>query len=599
VDRRHFLAATSGLTAVSALPAFAQTAASGDAAINKIFNDVVTRAIQRSPELATSTGFDKGPNAHLKHELSDPSPEAKARNLAETRQAIAAITAIDPATLSPATKLDREVVLYSLGNQVLPREKFGIDSVVRPFPIFQQGGAYYSTPDFLNTSHTIVTADDAEALLDRIGAFAVALDADTEEQKSLVERRLVAPDFILDLTLGQMAKLREPAPEANTIAVSLAKRTAAKNIPGDWAARAGKIIGDKVYPALDRQIALVKELRAKARTSAGLWDVQRGDEIYAAALASSTTTNFTPAEVHKMGLDQVAEISGQLDALLKKQGMTSGTIAQRLDVLNNKPEQLYADTAEGRAELLVGLNEGVARIKARLPEAFLNPPTAPLEIRAVPVEIQDGASNGYYQRAALDGSRPAIYFINLKSVGDWPKYSLPTLTHHEGLPGHHLQISVAQGAEGPLLRKFSFFGAYSEGWALYAEQLADEMGDERDDLDRIGFLQSFLFRAARLVVDTGIHTRKWTRDQATDYFVQNVGFARPRSQREVERYCTQPGQACSYKVGHASWVRARENAKKIAGARFDLKQFHEVLRSGAMPLTILERLVEERARAVA
>jgi uncharacterized protein (DUF885 family) len=597
VDRRHFLAATSALTAVSALPAFAQTAASGDAALNTIFNDVVTRAIQRSPELATSVGFDKGANAHLKHELSDQTPAAKARNLAETKQAIAAITAVDPATLSPATRLDREVVLYSLSNQVLPREKFQIDSVVRPFPIFQQGGAYYSTPDFLNTSHTIVTADDAEALLDRVDAFARVLDADTTEQRELAGRGLIAPDFCLDLTLGQMAKLREPAPEANTIAASLARRTAAKNIPGDWAARAGKIIGDKVYPALDRQIALIKELRAKARTSAGLWDVPRGEEIYAAALASATTTNFTPAQVHQMGLDQVAEISGQLDALLKKQGMTSGSIAQRLDVLNNKPEQLYADTAEGRAALLAGLNEGVARIKARLPEAFLNPPTAPLEIRAVPVEIQDGASNGYYQRAALDGSRPAIYFINLKSVGDWPKYSLPTLTHHEGLPGHHLQISVAQGAEGPMLRKFSFFGAYSEGWALYAEQLADELGDERDDLDRIGFLQSFLFRAARLVVDTGIHTQRWTRDQATDYFVQNVGFARPRSQREVERYCTQPGQACSYKVGHASWVRARENAKRIAGANFDLKQFHEVLRSGAMPLTILERLVEERAKS--
>jgi len=600
VDRRHFLAATSALTAISALPAFARDeAAPGDAALNKIFNDVVMRAIQRSPELATSIGFDKGPNAHLKHELADRSPEARARNQAETKQAIAAITAVDPATLSPATKLDREVVLYSLGNQVLPRDKFGIDSVIRPFPIFQQGGAYFSTPDFLNTSHTIVTADDAEALLDRIDAFARVLDADTTEQKDLAGRGLVAPDFSLDLTLDQMAKLRAPAPEANTIADSLAKRTAAKNIPGDWAARAGKIIGDKVYPALDRQIALIKELRAKARTSAGLWDVPRGEEIYAAALASATTTNFTPAEVHKMGLDQVAQISAQLDALLKTQGMSKGPLAARLDALNTRPDQLYPDTAEGRAALIAGLNEGVHAIAAKLPQAFINPPTAPLEIRAVPVEIQDGASNGYYQRAALDGSRPAIYFINLKSVGDWPKYTLPSLTHHEGLPGHHLQISVAQGAEGPLLRKFSFFGAYSEGWALYAEQLADELGAYRSPLERAGYLQSFLFRAARLVVDTGIHTKRWSREKATDYMVNTVGFARPRSQREVERYCTQPGQACSYKVGHASWVRARAKAQAIAGSKFDLKQFHEVLRSGALPLTILERLVEERARAVA
>ena len=602
MDRRSFLYSTTAATALALLPYTARSqqaaaAAPGDAALNKIFNDVVMRAIQRSPELATSIGFDKGPNAHLKHALSDPSPAAKARNLADTKQAIAAIQAVDPATLSAAPRLDREVVLYSLNAQILPRDKFGIDSVVRPFPIFQQGGAYFSTPDFLNTSHTIVTADDAEALLDRLTAFAGTLDANTEEQRELAGRGLVAPDFCLDLTLDQMAKLRAPAPEANTIAASLVKRTAAKNIPGEWGARAGKIIGDKVYPALDRQIALMKELRAKARTSAGLWDVPRGDEIYAAALAASTTTNFTPAEVHKMGLDQVAEISAQLDKLLKAEGMSKGTIAERLDALNTRPEQLYPDTPEGRVELIAGLNEGVRAIAAKLPQAFINPPTNPLEIRAVPVEIQDGASNGYYQRAALDGSRPAIYFINLKSVGDWPKYTLPSLTYHEGLPGHHLQISVAQGAEGPLIRKFSFFGAYSEGWALYAEQLADELGAYRSPLERAGYLQSFLFRAARLVIDTGIHTKRWSRDQATDYMVEKVGFARPRSQREVERYCTQPGQACSYKVGHASWVRARANAKKIAGSKFDLKQFHEVLRAGAVPLTILERMVEERAKS--
>jgi uncharacterized protein (DUF885 family) len=230
---------------------------------------------------------------------------------------------------------------------------------------------------------------------------------------------------------------------------------------------------------------------------------------------------------------------------------------------------------------------------------FIDPTKAPLEIRAVPVEIQDGASNGYYSRAALDGSRPAIYFINLKSVGDWPKYTLPSLTYHEGLPGHHLQISTSQGAEGPMIRKFSFFGAYSEGWALYAEQVADELGAYASDLERAGYLQSFLFRAARLVIDTGLHAKKWTREQATDYMVNTVGFARPRSQREIERYCTQPGQACSYKIGHTSWVRARKKAQEIAGAKFDLKRFHEVIRRGAVPLTTLERLVEEDARRMA
>jgi uncharacterized protein (DUF885 family) len=234
---------------------------------------------------------------------------------------------------------------------------------------------------------------------------------------------------------------------------------------------------------------------------------------------------------------------------------------------------------------------------ARLPRAFATLPTQPLEIRRVPPEIQDGASNGYYNRAALDGSRPAIYFINLKDTGDWPKYSLPSLTYHEGLPGHHLQISLAQESKDiPTLRKIGGFSAYSEGWALYSEQLADELG-AYDGIEKAGYLQSFLFRAARLVIDTGIHSQRWSREKATAYMVETTGFAQPRCQREVERYCTQIGQACSYKLGHIAWTRARENAQKKLGAQFDIKQFHEILKEGAMPLTILEQRIAERTAA--
>lgn len=601
MDRRHFLATSSTAALAALIPAAARAAVAGtrDAEINAVYNQIVAQRIQRSPEFATSLGFDKGPNAPLKHKLSDGSPAAKARNLADTKAAIAKVEAFDPATLSEAARLDREVVLYSLRSATVAQDRFQIDSVGRPFPIFQQGGAYFSTPDFLNTSHTIVTQDDAEAYLDRLDALAGVLDQDTADQKAAAGRGLVAPGFCLELTLAQMAKLRQPDPAANTLTQSLVRRATAKGLTGDWQARAAKIVGDKVYPALDRQVALIQQLHAKGRTSAGLWDVPRGEEIYAAALEQWTTTSFTPDQVHKMGQEQVAEISAQLDALLKAQGLTQGSVGERLTALNARPDQLYPDTAEGRTALIAGLNTGVQEIAALLPKAFLNPNRAPLEIRAVPVEIQDGASNGYYTRAALDGSRPAIYWINLKSVHDWPKYSLPSLTFHEGLPGHHLQISTAQAAEGPLIRKFGFFSAYTEGWALYAEQLADEIGAYHGGLERAGYLQSFLFRAARLVVDTGIHTKQWSREQATDYLVATTGFPRARSQREVERYCTQPGQACAYKLGHIAWTRARANAQKIAGPKFDLKQFHEVIRLGAMPLTMFERLVEERAKAMA
>jgi uncharacterized protein (DUF885 family) len=302
-----------------------------------------------------------------------------------------------------------------------------------------------------------------------------------------------------------------------------------------------------------------------------------------------------------MGLQQVAEISAEIDKILRSQGYTQGSVGERIAALSKDPKQLYADSDAGRAELLASLNAGVKDMYGRLPQAFATVPSAPLEIRRVPPEIQDGASNGYYRRASLDGSRPAIYFINLKDMGDWPKFTLPTLSYHEGVPGHHLQISIAQESKDiPTLRKLGFFSAYSEGWALYAEQLSDELGVYANDpLGRAGFLQSFLFRAARLVVDTGLHTKRWSREQATNYMVQTTGFARPRSQREVERYCTMIGQACSYKVGHTAWTRARAEAQKTRGAKFDLKHFHEVLREGAMPLSILERRIRERTAMLA
>ena len=262
-----------------------------------------------------------------------------------------------------------------------------------------------------------------------------------------------------------------------------------------------------------------------------------------------------------------------------------------------RPDQLYANTDVGRAELIASLNASYRAMGARMPQAFATLPRAPMEIRRVPAEIQDGASNGYYRGAALDGSRAAIYYINLKDTGDWPKYSLPSLTYHEGVPGHHLQIALAQESKDiPLIRKSGGFSAYSEGWALYSEQLADELGAYQG-IERAGYLQSFLFRASRLVVDTGLHDKRWSREKATDYMVETTGFARPRTQREVERYCTQPGQACSYKIGHIAWERARAKAKAALGPRFDLKQFHEVLKDGAMPLTILERRIEERTAA--
>ncbi len=599
MDRRQFLASSGAIAIAAAAPrALAQTGGTDDARLSAAFAAIFERQLDLSPAMVTSLGLDKGARAGAKSQLNDNSKSAMTKQLAATQAAIKELESYKSAALSEAQKLNLEVILYSLGQQTVAPAKFGLNSAVRPYRIFQQGGSYFSTPDFLNTAHTVNAASDCDAYVARLEAFARNLRTDTALQRDEAARGYLAPGWSLDLTLLQMKKLRDQPAASSSLVQSLVKRAAAKSIAGDWQAQAAAIVEKSIYPALDEQIAAIEALKGKTAAGDGIWRTPRGDEIYAAALKSATTTDLTADQIHAMGLEQVADISAQLDTILKGAGYTKGTIGERLAALNVEPSQLYADSAEGRTALIAQLNRDVDAMKAKLPQAFATIPDTPLEIRAVPVEIQDGASNGYYNRAALDGSRPAIYFINLKDVGDWPKYGLPSLTYHEGVPGHHLQISTAQTAgDIPMLRKVAFMSAYSEGWALYAEQLADELGGYATPLDRAGYLQSFLFRAARLVVDTGIHTKKWDVKQATDYMVEKTGFARPRCQREVERYCTQPGQATSYKVGHGVWTKARAQAQAALGDAFDLKQFHAVLEEGAMPLSLLEARVATRAKA--
>jgi uncharacterized protein (DUF885 family) len=610
MDRRSFLyaggAAALSLPLLSASAAQAlaapsgKTAGAGDAALNALFDKMFNEQVRAFPTFATSLGLDKGDLAYLKSKLDTrPYRAARTEDLARNRRFLAELEAVSPAPLSPAAALNREIVLYDIRTNITAPAKFDLDSVQSPYLISQQDGVYFSIPDFLNTAHTIENAADAEAYLSRLAQFATLIDNETAEQRRQAARGYVAPGWSLDLALGQLRELRSPAPEKNTLVESIVHRTADKGVAGDWLRRASAIVAQQVYPALDRQIALVQQLRATTPAGDGAWRLPEGEAIYAAALEQATTTRFTPEEVHRIGVAQVAEISAQLDSLLKAAGLSQGTVGERLSALNRDPAQLYPDTDAGRTALIASLNAGVADMSKRLPKAFATLPSQPLEIRRVPPEIQDGASNGYYRRASLDGSRPAIYFINLKSTGDWPKYTLPSLTYHEGVPGHHLQISLAQtSGDLPMLRKISFYSAYGEGWALYSEQLSDELGGYRG-IERAGYLQSFLFRATRLVVDTGLNSKRWSREKAVDYMINTTGFARGRVQREVERYCASIGQACSYKIGHIAWTRARAKAQAILGPKFDLKRFHEVLKDGAMPLTILERRIEERARAEA
>ena len=610
MDRRSFLAAGSAAALVPVLTARASgaiaavvqpaVAGSGDSALNAAFDKIFRQTMKDNPGFATSLGVDKGDLAYL-HSTFDPKPYDASRKegVAHTREALALLQQIAPASLSPSAALNREIVIYGLERNLVAYPRFGISSVQNPYDISQQDGNYFSIPDFLNSTHPIVNAADAEAYLSRLSDFAKLLDFETADQRAQAARGYLAPGWSLDLALGQIAKLRSQPAASSGLVTSLAGRARAKGIAGDWAGRATKIVEREVYPAIDRQVAMLKELRPTTRPGDGATRLPDGEALYAAALAEATTTTMTPEEVHQLGLSQVAEYTGTLDGLLKQAGFTQGSVGERLAALNSSPAQLYPDTDAGRAALLASLNANVKMMMGLLPKAFATLPKQPLEIRRVPVDIQDGAPNGYYNIASMDGSRPAIYWINLKSTHDWPKYSLPSLTYHEGVPGHHLQLSLAQASKDiPMLRKISFYNSYIEGWALYAEQLSDELGGY-NGIEKAGYLQSFLFRSARLVVDTGLNAKGWSREKAVDYMNATTGFPRSRVQREVERYCCSIGQACSYKVGHLAWLRAREEAKKTLGDKFDIHQFHEVLKDGAMPLSILERRIRERTAAIA
>jgi uncharacterized protein (DUF885 family) len=410
---------------------------------------------------------------------------------------------------------------------------------------------------------------------------------------------VVPPDFILDKTLIQMAALRDATPDKANLVQSLVRRAADKKIPGDWAAQASALYTGKVQPALDRQIALMKRLRLHAVHDAGVARLPQGPALYALSLKQATTSDMAPAQIHQAGLDLVASHQAQIDAILKANGLPNGTVGERLRILYNDPKYRYPNTDDGKVKLIADLNLKVAKISAKLPAWFGTLPKARLDIRRVPKATEAGAPGGYYQPGTLDGARPGAYYINLRDTAEVPAWTLPTLTFHEGIPGHHLQGSLAMETNLPLIRKTQFFSGYGEGWALYAEQLGAEMGMYDDDpLGHVGQLHDSMFRAVRLVIDTGLHSQGWSREQAVKYYVDTLGDQDASAITEVERYCVWPGQACSYMLGKLDWLRLRQKARDAMGARFDIRTFHDAgLLSGAMPLSVLDGRIDDYIRS--
>jgi uncharacterized protein (DUF885 family) len=441
------------------------------------------------------------------------------------------------------------------------------------------------------------SVQDIEDYLKRVEAFAIVLDQETARINADAEKGVVPPVFIIAKTVDQLTRVANmPAP--TTVLVQSVQRRAPQ-VEGvtpvqsaEFIRRAIALTKDNVQPALRRQIEAFNTLRAKANDDAGVWKLPNGEAYYKAALAAWTTTDMTPDETHQMGLDLVASYTAEMDALLKSMGRSEGTVAARVQALSKDKAQLYPNTEAGKKQVLIDLNAQMAEVSAILPQYFGRLPQAPLEIKRVPPDIELGAPGGYYQAPALDGSRPGFYYINLRNTNEWPKFTLPTLTYHEGSPGHHLQIAIAQENKDTHILRSSilWFSGYGEGWALYAEQLADEMGLYKDKPEaRLGYLQSMIFRAARLVVDTGLHHKKWTRQQAIDYMVSVTGDQPTAIETEIDRYIVWPGQACAYMPGRVIIDRLRSEAKTALGDTFDIKAFHDqLLIHGAMPLSTLE-----------
>jgi len=603
LDRRRFLSSTAALAATPLLPACASwngpPSALDDASVERMLSAAAEDLLAEYPENATALGLDKAERAPLKARLTDRSLEGRARHAAAAASRLGRLRAVEQTGLGPSTVIDLEVATtahqlasegfrFPYGDVVTLSQSWSYRNA--PYVVAQNTGAFVEIPDFLDSSHVVASREDAEAYLARIEAYAAGLDGETERLRHDSALGVVAPDFLLDKTLRQMRSARAQPVGEWSLVTSLARRSAA--LGGDYGSRARRLAEGRVAPALDRQIAELTRQRGRADSRAGAWKLPEGERYYAWALRAGTTSNMTPDEVHRMGLEQLRALQDRMDPILRAQGLTRGSVGERMTALGKDPKSLFPNTDAGRAQILEFLNGRVADIRTRLPHAFATLVRGNLVIKRVPPEIEAGAPGGYAAAGTIDGSVPGNYYINLRDTAIWPRHALPTLTYHEGIPGHVWQGEYTYKL--PLIRSLLAFNAYSEGWALYAEQLADELGVyEGDPVGRLGYMQSIAFRCCRLVVDTGIHAKRWTREQAIDWFVRTNGSSREEVQSEVDRYCAWPGQACGYKVGHSEINRLREKAQGALGGRFDLRTFDDALvLGGNVPMTLLERVID-------
>jgi len=607
LSRREAIAALASTAALPLVSACARDREPALPVVNEadalaLLDECADHLLRLFPESATSLGLDSGARAALRSQLTDRSAEGRQRVTTELRADLARVNAVDTAGLSHATRTSFEVVrsayATSLEGFALPYGDITVGGWRNtPYVVIQNVGAYLDIPRFLDSDHRIENAADAEAYLARLQGYAKQLDGELGRMQAARAAGLVPPVFLIDKALQQMGLSAKSAREGGTLVDSIERRT--KDIAGNWAERARTIAAQEIAPALDRQLQELQTERGLATSDPGIAARPRGEEFYRWALKASTTTNMSPDEVHDMGQSELQRLHAQMDAILKELGYSKGTVGERMNALAKDPRYQFADGDKGRAEILAFIANRLAWIRAQIPRAFNTVVDPNMEVKRLPPEEEPGAPGAYGGAGSIDGTIPGRYWINLRTTSLHSKYSLADLTFHEAIPGHIWQGEYTH--DMPQIRQLLAFNAYSEGWGLYAEQLADELGAyENDPVGRLGYLQSIAFRACRLVVDTGLHAKRWTREQGVQFFVDVNGSNPEEVASEVDRYCSWPGQACGYKVGHSEINRQRQRATTALGPKFDLKAFNDtVVLGGNVPLDVLARNVDEYIRAPA
>jgi uncharacterized protein (DUF885 family) len=564
--------------------------------INLFFGRTMMQVLVESPEMLSSIRVlepfgIKGHNARL----DDESMASGDQFFEKLKDAHSTLQTYRDEDLSGEDLVSKRIANQMLGI-IVEGEKFRF----HPFPVNQMMGVQNGFPSFMESTHQINNIRDAEDYVSRLLAAPTKFDQVLEGLQYREALGIHPPQFVVTKVLEEMRNFVATPSEEGILMVALLDKMEKAGLDQDEqeeiALEARNAIESSVYPAYLRLIDHFEALDEKVENNYGAWSLPDGEEYYRLALRLFTTTDYTPEYIHDMGLREVDRIQAEILAILEAEGwdVSAGFHTAISDMAEN-PRFYYSDSIEGRDQILADYQAMIDEISAGLEPYFDVMPEAGVEVRRVPEFKEKTSPGGYYNPPAMDGSRPGQFFANLYDIKATPRYSMRTLAYHEAIPGHHFQLAIQQQQEDlPFFRRMMPFPAYSEGWGLYAERLAWELGFQEDPYDNIGRLQAELFRGVRLVVDTGIHAMRWSREEAIEYMLANTGMVESDVVAEIERYFVLPGQATAYKVGMTKLLELRELARSELGDRFDIREFHNVvLTNGSMPLSMLEDLIRQ------